>query len=1276
MTNGISFLPTVQAMILNVLGHQVQARALLDQGSESTFISESLVQSLGLFRQRVNIPITGVGVSKVVTVRHCVTFRLKSLHERDFEAEFDALVLSRPTGHLPSTALPNMALPSFANFKWADCNFYTPGGIDLILGVDAYATVIRSGLKRIGDFQIIAQNTAFGWTFSGHIQTTNSRRSGDGYKALQISSNSVGEEDLSEILRKFWAIEEVPNLKDNLSPDNAWCERFYETNHSRKPDGRYRVRLPFKSELPHSANSTRRLAYNSFLALLRRFERNPTLAAEYTEFMKEYEALGHMRIVPSAEISEPKAWYIPHHPVIQHGVTRSKLRVVFDASRRNADNHSLNEFLLPGPPLQNDLSLILIGWRQYRYAFTADMVKMYRQIEVDPIDQNFQRILWSPTPDKPPVDYQLTTVTYGMSAAPYLAIRTLKQLAVDEGSNFPLGAYCLLHETYVDDIFSGAEHLEDARQKRDQLISILQTAGINLDKWASNEHSLLSNHLESSHDYTNEKTIRLDQAVKTLGLLWKPDIDAFAFNLQGVVCNNGESTKRGILSSLARLFDPLGLLAPVVVRAKILLQDLWILRLDWDASLPDDILKKWHDYCRTISGLTEISISRWLGPIKSAKCELHGFADASMRAYAAAIYLRVSNDAGECWTTLLIAKSKVAPVKTVTIPKLELCGAVLLVKLFKYLRRIELFNEYPIIAWSDSRDALAWIRKHPSHWKVFVANRVSYIQTELSSAVWKYVSTHDNPADLATRGLDSNKLKDSSLWWYGPSWLKSPKEHWPSQPATINPERQDIKVFMSCSITREDSLLTRFSSLSKLIRVTAYCLRFGKNCRCSKSMSSKVQGFLTTEELELSRNAIIRLVQSNAFKNELICLKENRAIQKSSALFKLHPFLDEHGVIRVGGRLTHSALPFPVKHPPILPKTSNLSNLFIQDAHILSLHAGPTLTLGVLLHKVWIIGAIGLVKRHVRACMRCFRSRPRLKNQQMGNLPSARVTPSRPFSISGLDYAGPFKLRCAKGRGQRSYKGYIALFVCFSTKAVHLEAVGDLSTQSFLAAFRRFVSRRGICKKIYSDNGTNFQGADRELQAMFKRSSEFYNDIARDLAYQGVEWSFIPPHAPHFGGLWEAGVKATKHHLIRIIGENTLTFEEFATVLAEIEACLNSRPLCPLTGDIEDLRVLTPSHFLVGGPSSLIHDAPVEDGPENQRSKWRGATENFAVGQLVVVQDDRYPPTKWPLGRIVETHPGDDGLVRVATIKTSSTVLKRPIARLSPLPMQEDDFHQ
>ena len=332
------------------------------------------------------------------------------------------------------------------------------------------------------------------------------------------------------------------------------------------------------------------------------------------------------------------------------------------------------------------------------------------------------------------------------------------------------------------------------------------------------------------------------------------------------------------------------------------------------------------------------------------------------------------------------------------------------------------------------------------------------------------------------------------------------------------------------------------------------------------------------------------------------------------------------------------------------------------------------------------------MKSVVHKCVTCQRAKPRLTHQLMGDLPADRVRPARAFSSTGLDYAGPFR---------KSYKGYIVLFVCFATRAIHLEHVSDLTTASFLAAFRRFDGRRGICRHLYSDNATTFQGADAELKEMFKRSSKFYTEAASLLANDGTEWTFIPPHAPHYGGLWEAGVKSTKHHLKRVIGEHTLTFEEFSTSLVQIEACLNSCPLSPLSSDVDDLQALTPMHFITDGASALLPDAGTISSPENrlnhfqllqrmlnefwkrwsleylqhlqERSKWRDPKDNFAIGQLVLVKDDRYPPSKWPLGQIREVHHGPDGLVRILLVETVTSTFRRHITGLCPLLLDNKD---
>ncbi|XP_076301464.1 uncharacterized protein LOC143219346 [Lasioglossum baleicum] len=452
---------------------------------------------------------------------------------------------------------------------------------------------------------------------------------------------------------------------------------------------------------------------------------------------------------------------------------------------------------------------------------------------------------------------------------------------------------------------------------------------------------------------------------------------------------------------------------------------------------------------------------------------------------------------------------------------------------------------------------------------------------------------------------------------------------------------------------------------------------------------------LSATECKNAKLFWLRRIQGNQFPTTIASLATRKSLSPNDPLESLNPFLDEDGILRVGGRLRNASIPLNSKYP-ILLTTHPLVRLIIEQAHVRALHAGLQLTLHTLRQDYWLLRGRSQVKSVIHACVRCVRERASVPAQLMGNLPSPRVSPSKPFSHCGVDYAGPIQIRASAGRGITSRKAYIALFVCLAIKAVHLELVVDYSTQAFLNAYIRFCSRRGLPGNMYSDNGTTFVGADRELTSSYRaalRDPDFQNQTAID----GVSWHFIPPSAPHFGGLWEAGVKSVKHHLRRVLGDRTLTFEEFTTLLCKIEACLNSRPIAPLRDTIDDYEPLTPGHFLIGSALTTAPQPSFLDIAENrlsrwqlvrhmaerfwklwqhdylntlqQRGKWRSPCPPIAVGQLVLVRNSTLPPCKWELGRVVHLHPGDDNHTRVVTIKTATACFKRPIVKVCPLPV-------
>lgn len=489
-------------------------------------------------------------------------------------------------------------------------------------------------------------------------------------------------------------------------------------------------------------------------------------------------------------------------------------------------------------------------------------------------------------------------------------------------------------------------------------------------------------------------------------------------------------------------------------------------------------------------------------------------------------------------------------------------------------------------------------------------------------------------------------------------------------------------------------LLKRFSSFQLLARVTARIRRlFLKNGQKTRA--------LLVKEIEREKIMWIKLAQASAFNVEIKALKERKPLPNKSRLLCFNPFIDENGLLRIGGRLKEALIDYDSKHQVIIPKESYIAKLIINDAHLRTKHGGTQLTTTYTRNKHWIIDTRQTVRTQISKCVTCRRYAKQVQEQLMGTLPEPRVNMSRAFLHTGVDYAGPVQVLTVRKPGPRRVsKGYIAVFVCLCTKAIHLELVSDMTSKAFLAAFKRFYSRRGLPSNMYSDNGKTFVGANNELDEQYKIIKETLEpELAEIVLQDNVQWSFIPPSAPHFGGLWEAGVKSMKFHLVRMLGLSVHTYEEIYTMLTEIEACLNSRPLCPVTNDPDDLSVLTPGHFLIGTnllapprPSLLDYNVnrlsqwnQISQRVEHftkrwkaeylsrlqSRTKWMRQCENVRVGDIVLIKEDELPPSKWLLGRITEVFKGKDDLVRKVTVKTATTTLVRPITKVSVLPIDE-----
>lgn len=573
---------------------------------------------------------------------------------------------------------------------------------------------------------------------------------------------------------------------------------------------------------------------------------------------------------------------------------------------------------------------------------------------------------------------------------------------------------------------------------------------------------------------------------------------------------------------------------------------------------------------------------------------------------------------------------------------------------------------------------------------------------------WGHVVSEDNPADLLSRGTNPGALAEKTIWWVGPTWLQENSNLWPKlseKPIDI-PDERKVKPVILIATTTEDRIISRFSTYTRLLRSVAYCLRFVRITRnrinkLKVDTSGSLTGSLKTIEIHIARTRLERLTQGEAFSTEIKLLEAQQAPLKSSALRSLNIFLDNSGLLRVGGRLSNAPIDYDQKHLIILPSKHPFTDLIINHEHHRLMHAECQAVIASLQTRYWLVSAKNNVKRIIRKCIRCFRANPPSQVYQMGQLPASRVTLAQPFSTCGVDYAGSF-LTKARTRSKVAVKSYLCIFVCFVTKAVHLELVTDRSTDAFINCFQRFIARRGRCRCIFSDHGTDFIGTRNklaELNVLIKCKTHD-EKIANALNQEAIKWRLIPPHAPHLGGLWEGAVKSAKHHLTRVIGEQRLTFEELYTLLTQIESCLNSRPLSPLSTDPTDLNPLTPGHFLIGTalttlPSHDLRDLKVTRLNRyqliqqmvqhfwqrwqreythhlQQRHKWQSPTiSKIAVNSLVIIKEDNLAPLQWSMGRIIQVHPGSDGMIRVATIKTSTGTIKRPVTKLCILPLEE-----
>lgn len=1285
-------LPTVVVKVVDNYGGEQNCRALLDSTSMESFITEACVQKLGLPRCNANMLVKGLGEKSVGHSKGKTTIRLIPKNCRKPNIIVNVLILSKLTALLPSQSF-KINQDELMNMKLADVNFNQRGPIELLLGTEVFYEILESGKLKLSN-NLVLSETSLGWTVAGRMVDNIDDNDEELCNEDDQTQSFVTMCDVDSSLKRFWEIESI-ETKVKLTDEEQYCEDFFVKTTERHVDGKFIVRLPFKGDV-NSLGSTYYVALNRLKTIEKRFSRDPLFKHRYLEFMTEYLNLGHMKEVKSSSINE-RQYFIPHHGVLKESSTTTKLRVVFDASAFSTNKTSLNSILMVGPIVQSSLVEILMRFRKHRFVIVGDVEKMYRMVWVNNEDAKYQNILWRASVNEPVKQYSLCTVTYGTAPASFISTRCLKELAINNEAAHPQAAKAILNDMYVDDLMTGAGSREALFKLKEDIVKICSAAGFNLRKWCSNDQAVCKSlGIEISNDVKLDESIG---AARVLGLNWCPSTDMFKFEVD--LKEIKRHTKCSLLSEASKIFDPLGWLAPTIVRVKILFQQLWLHKMEWTDELPVDVLNKWIELRNDLMNLNAIRIPRWVNIDDCDNVDLHGFCDASQFAYSAVVYTRVMHQNGDVSINIISAKTRVAPLKQISIPRLELMGALLLSNLMMSVSKSLSVNVININLWTDSKIVLDWLSDHPRRWPTFVANRTSLIVENYNRDHWRHVPTNWNPADCASRGISASELNVASLWWNGPPWLEKDESEWPAKTIYVAEEEKEIKIVESLATISEPNesvisrIISRSNSFERMKRILVVVIRV-KNKFISKIRKYECNnGVLNSDELRVSSNKIIMFVQHQHFAAEIKALSTKMPVHRQSQLKSLNPFIDSDGIMCVGGRISKSIVSNVTKHPIILPRSSKVSTAIVYDYHYRYFHPGVSLMMSLLRQRYWIIRMKDLVRIIIHKCINCIRYKPNLEQPLMGELPVSRVTYDHPFLNVGVDYAGPFRVQIVRKRGQVPRKAYICLFVCLSTKAVHIECAMELTTASFLGAFYRFVSRRGLCKQLYSDNGTNFVGANRHLRELYEFLKLNYNEIFSSLSRDEIVWNFNPPSAPHMGGLWEAAVKSTKAHLKKVVGESILTLEEFCTLITQIEGILNSRPICALDND--ELDALTPAHFLIHRPLTIVPEINEYTGSIGARwtlvkkmvlhfwrrwhndyltslqvrTKWKQHSANLEVNDVVLIREDNLPPTSWSMGRVIKVNPGDDGIVRVATIKTAKNELQRPVRKLVKLPIVE-----
>ncbi|KAL3989127.1 hypothetical protein ACER0C_013445 [Sarotherodon galilaeus] len=1277
--------------------NEILVYALLDNQSDTTFIVQDKAEALDMKGEAVQLKLSTLSSrNTIIPSQRLVGLQVRGFYSSKkislpvtYSREFIPANLSHIPTPKTARAWPHLEHLAEEIAPSIECD------VGLLIGYNCPQALLPREVVPGKDNEPFAQRTDLGWSIVGcvspcvdygdaigsshkivmksvkpHLQTSKKLTNEVKYICRTQVKEFISPPDVLRMLESDFSERRVEDA--NLSPEDLRFLTIMEEGIKIKANGHCEMPLPFKKDRPNLPDN-KACAVHRLRCLKGRFEEDKQYQKDYTTFMSEIITNGDAEKVPRGEINNSPVWYIPHHGVY-HPHKPGKIRVVFDCSAR-FEGMSLNDYLLTGPELTNSLIGVLCRFRKGQVAIMCDIERMFHQFHVKAEDPDYLRFLWWDDGNfqAQPSVYRMRVHLFGAASSPGCANFGLKHVAAQGHGHYSKTTIQFIERNfYVDDGLTSVATKDEAIKLVKEARQLCSAGKLRIHKFISNNHEVLASIPESeSADSVRNRDLVLgeSQIERALGIKWCIVSDQFHFR---VIVDERPLSRRGVLSTVASIYDPLGFVAPFILVGKQILQQMCQDKVGWDEPLSEELKPRWESWLLDLKNLADIKIQRCYLPEgfeKVERYELYHFSDASVKGYGECSYLRAISVSNQVHCSLVIGKARVTPTKVTTVPRLELSAAVIAVRTSDLLRR-----ELEVVLGYINNDA----RFH-----IFVANRIQRIQEGSEPDQWRYVTSENNPADHASRGLTAKGLITSN-WFTGPDFLwqdKLPADD--IKVGELGAEDPELrKTFVHKTLTTEDSLLNHFSRFSNWIRLVKAIARLMRCVKELKGLICRTNEVTSLEERKEAEFFIIATVQNELFSEEIkdLKLKETITRDRANRLHKLNPFLDENGVLRVGGRLEHADLHPHIKHPVILPSKTHISRLLIEHFHQKVHHQGRGMTTNELRSNgIWLLGCSHAVSSYIYKCVKCRKFTRNAEVQRMADLPRERVETSPPFAYCGMDCFGPFYVK----EGRKELKRYGLLFTCLCSRAVHIELLDDMTSDTFINALRTFIAIRGSVRQLRSDQGTNFVGARREFLESVKKMDQ------ESLRQLGCEFVMNPASASHMGGAWERQIRTIRSVLTPILDHSSkrLDTSSLRTYLYEVMAIINSRPLTThLLNDPTGPQPLTPNHILTM-KSSVVLPPPGEFVKEDlylrkrwrkvqylanefwtrwkreyllnlqQRGKWYKTQRNAKINDIVMLMDNSLPRNEWKLAKVTKVYPSEDGIIRKLELLISDAML-------------------